>query len=287
MKLTLGQSLFLYVLFMVLAAASVMYFVHTAPPLPQAHCSNIVGFMDVIRGKLVREPKESILNLWTCLREYKKDNWWHTTFGLWGLYATFKVFGPFGAGTSMVLSVLIGALYDEWAEPVVGYSLLAHLMGVSGEVVGGAGGFIMSYCIGREILLHFASDKMARLQEEMNKFKGSLFRYMLFLRISPLFPNWFVNYATALIGMPFLYFVAASTLAIQPAASMSIAMGGMLRDVGETGLDLATFAKRGTMMGLTMGVLSMPLIPAEDWKAGLAKAKRLVGLGGKDKAKEG
>eukprot|EP00439_Symbiodinium_sp_Y106_P045768 s1477_g5.t2 len=29
----------------------------------------------------------------------------------------FKIFGPFGAGTSVVLSVLIGALYDEWAEP--------------------------------------------------------------------------------------------------------------------------------------------------------------------------
>eukprot|EP00913_Durusdinium_trenchii_P022411 g21051.t1 len=51
------------------------------------------------------------------LREYKKDHWWHTTAGLWGIYVIFKIFGPFGAGTSMVLSVLIGALYDEWAEP--------------------------------------------------------------------------------------------------------------------------------------------------------------------------
>merc|ERR1712048_851779 len=93
--------------------------------------------------------------------------------------------------------------------------------------------------IGREILLHFAAEKMATLQGEMNKFQGSLFRYMLFLRVSPLFPNWFVNYSTALIGMPFSYFFVASLLAIQPAATMSIAMGGMLRDVGETGLDLA------------------------------------------------
>merc|ERR1719197_709135 len=123
-----------------LAALGIFTFVRTAPPLPQSQCSEIVGFMDVVRGQLVREPQKSILDLWNCLREYKKDNWWHTTGGIWGIYVIFKVFGPFGAGTSMVLSVLIGALYDEWADPNTGYSLLAHLLGVSGEVTGGAGG---------------------------------------------------------------------------------------------------------------------------------------------------
>mmetsp|Transcript_57906 Transcript_57906/g.126975 ORF Transcript_57906/g.126975 Transcript_57906/m.126975 type:complete len:286 (-) Transcript_57906:17-874(-) len=283
MGLTLAQSLVCYVAFMVLAVVGVVYFVWTAPPLPQAQCANIVTPMDVIRGKLVREPQSSILNLWNCLREYKKDHWWHTTTGIWGIYVIFKIFGPFGAGTSMVLSVLIGALYDEWAEPMMQYSLLAHLLGVSGEVCGGAGGWIMSYAIGREILLHFASEKMATLQNEMAKFKGSLFRYMLFLRVSPLFPNWFVNYSTAMIGMPFGHFFLASLLAIQPAACMSICMGGMLREVGETGLDLVKFGKRGGMMAATMALLSLPLIPADDIKSGIAKVKRFFGLAEKAK----
>lgn len=273
MALTLRQSLVLYGLFMVLAVAGVTYFVQTAPPLPEAQCANIVTPMDVVRGKLVKEPQTSILNLWNCLREYKKDNWWHTTAGIWGIYVIFKIFGPFGAGTSMVLSVLIGALYDEWAEPMTRYSFLAHFLGVSGEVCGGAGGWIMSYCIGREILLHFAAEKMATLKKEMDKFQGSMFRYMLFLRVSPLFPNWFVNYSTAMIGMPFWYFLVASTLAIQPAACMSIAMGSMLRDVGESGLDLVKMTKRGGMMAATMALLSLPLIPADDWSKGLERVK--------------
>eukprot|EP00415_Alexandrium_ostenfeldii_P000575 UN0575 len=119
---------------------------------------------------------------------------------------------------------------------------------------------------------------MATLKKEMDNFRGSLFRYMLFLRVSPLFPNWFVNYSTALIGMPFSYFVVASTLAIQPAACMSIAMGSMLRDVGETGLDIPKMATRGSMMAITMALLSIPLIPADDWKSGIAKLKRRLGL---------
>lgn len=284
MGLSLRQSVTLYVAFMVLAATAVACFVWTAPPLPQPQCAEIVTPMDVIRGKLVREPQKSILDLWNCLRVYKRDHWWHTTTGIWGMYVIFKVFGPFGAGTSMVLSVLIGALYTEWSEPVMQYSLLAHLLGVSGEVFGGAGGWIMSYAIGREILLHFAAEKMAKLKQEMDKFEGSMFRYMLFLRISPLFPNWFVNYSTALIGIPFSYFVVASTLAIQPAACMSIAMGRMLSDVGETGLDLVKMGKRGGMMAATMGVLSLPLIPADDWAKGIARFKRWFG---RDKEKTG
>lgn len=283
MGLSLGQSLVLYALFMVLAVTGMYFFLQTAPPLPEAHCANIVTPMDVVRGRLVREPQESILGLWNCLREYKKDNWWHTTGGLWLAYTTFKVFGPFGAGTSMVLSILIGALYSEWAEPMSGYSLFAHLMGCSGEVCGGAGGWILSYFVGREILLHFAKSKMAALQEQMDKFEGSMFRYMFFIRVSPLFPNWFVNYATAIVGMPFSYFVIASVIAIQPATVMSIAMGGMLRDVGEKGLDLAMLAKRGGMMACTMGLLSVPLIPADDWKSGIKKMKSLFGMAEKPK----
>lgn len=279
MALSLRQSLLLYALAMVLAAACVVFFLQTAPPLPQAQCADIVTPMDVIRGRLVREPQQSILNLWNCLREYKKDHWWHTTAGIWGIYVIFKIFGPFGAGTSMVLSVLIGALYDEWSEPFTRYSLLAHLLGVSGEVLGGAGGWLMSYAIGREILLYFAAEKMAALKAETDKFQGSLFRYMLFLRVSPLFPNWFVNYSTAIIGIPFPYYFIASAVAIQPAACMSIGMGSMLRDVGDTGLDIAKMTKRGGMMAATMALLSVPLIPADDYAKGMAKLKRKLGIG--------
>jgi hypothetical protein len=261
---------------MVCAVLGGYYFASTAPPLPQPQCAEIVGVSDILRGQLVREPKKSILDLWKCFREYKKENWFHTTAGIWGTYAVFKVFGPFGAGTSMVLSILIGALYDEWTNPYLQYSLFAHLLGVSGEVIGGAGGWIMSYAIGREILNYFVPEKMDTLNKEMDNMKAkgsSLFRWMMFLRISPLFPNWFVNYATALIGMPFAYFVICSSLAIQPAAYMSISMGKLLREAGEQGLDLGKMAKQGTMMAVTMMVLSLPLIPAEDYKSAWAKVK--------------
>jgi uncharacterized membrane protein YdjX (TVP38/TMEM64 family) len=33
---------------------------------------------------------------------------------------------------------------------------------------------------------------------------------MLFLRLTPLIPNWFVNLGSPLVGMPYVYFLAAS-----------------------------------------------------------------------------
>lgn len=231
----------------------------------------------------------------------------------------------------MVISILIGALYDEWTVNIGGmpYSLLAHLLGVSGEVCGGIGGFLVSYAVGREILGAFAAEKMAMLQQKMAEFDGSLFRcvaaractrggarrgaaaghpaaqrdvrpraplstcdarprrgrlprragrYMLFLRVSPMLPNWFVNYGTPLVGMPLGYFALASLIAIQPAAAMSISMGGMVRQAGEAGLDLLTLTKRGAAMALTTFVLSLPLVPADDWRAATARLRRLLGL---------
>lgn len=95
-RLTLNQSLAAYAVFAACIALAAAAFVRSAPPLPAAQCANMVTPLDVVRGRLVREPKESILGLWACLKEYKHDNWWYTTAGIWGTYAIFKVFGPLG-----------------------------------------------------------------------------------------------------------------------------------------------------------------------------------------------
>lgn len=40
--------------------------------------------------------------------------------------------------------------------------------------------------------------------------ENNLFWYMMFLRLTPLIPNWFVNLGSPLVGMPYLYFIIAS-----------------------------------------------------------------------------
>lgn len=276
MGLSLRSSLLVYVFFLILTILGGVYFVWTTPPLPMPQCADIVTPMDIISGRLMREPQKSILNLWACFREYKRVYWWNATLGIWGTYVVFKFIGPLGAGSSLVLSILLGALYDEWSEPNTQYSFLAHFLAISAELVGGACGFLMSYVIGTEILQHFLPEKMEALRKKASKFQNAKFRYMLFLRVSPIFPNWFVNYSTALIGMPFTYFITASILALQPMTIMSICMGHMLRDFGATGLDMTKLGKRGCVMAVTLAFLSSALIPARDYQKMFARVKAKI-----------
>lgn len=44
----------------------------------------------------------------------------------------------------------------------------------------------------------------------VNEHRQNLFWYMLFLRLTPLIPNWFVNLGSPLVGMPYIYFLVAT-----------------------------------------------------------------------------
>jgi uncharacterized membrane protein YdjX (TVP38/TMEM64 family) len=46
--------------------------------------------------------------------------------------------------------------------------------------------------------------------EQIAQNQGNLFYYLLFLRITPLLPNWFVNIACPLVGVEFKYFCLAT-----------------------------------------------------------------------------
>ena len=48
----------------------------------------------------------------------------------------------------------------------------------------------------------------------VNAHRQNLFWYMLFLRLTPLIPNWFVNIASPLVNMPYHYFLGATFFGI-------------------------------------------------------------------------
>lgn len=50
----------------------------------------------------------------------------------------------------------------------------------------------------------------------VNNHKDNLFWYMLFLRLTPLIPNWFVNLGSPLVGMPYIYFFTGSCIGLIP-----------------------------------------------------------------------
>ena len=44
--------------------------------------------------------------------------------------------------------------------------------------------------------------------------RDNLFSYLLFLRISPLLPNWFINIASPILSVPFPHFFFATLIGV-------------------------------------------------------------------------
>ena len=60
----------------------------------------------------------------------------------------------------------------------------------------------------------------------------------MFLRLSPICPNWFLNASSAVVGVPFYIFASATVVGIMPYTLILIKTGLMLDEVSHIGFDL-------------------------------------------------
>mmetsp|Transcript_45132 Transcript_45132/g.69096 ORF Transcript_45132/g.69096 Transcript_45132/m.69096 type:complete len:83 (+) Transcript_45132:213-461(+) len=61
---------------------------------------------------------------------------------------------------------------------------------------------------------------------------------MLFLRITPLVPNWFVNISSPIVGMYFKYFFFGTLFGLMPANIIHVNAGLTLNDLQSVGMNL-------------------------------------------------
>jgi hypothetical protein len=71
---------------------------------------------------------------------------------------------------------------------------------------------------------------------------------MMFLRLTPLIPNWFVNLGSPLVGMPYIYFIIASffgnlffILGLMPNNFILIQTGLTLKEIDKIGVSPKAF----------------------------------------------
>lgn len=67
--------------------------------------------------------------------------------------------------------------------------------------------------------------------------KDNLFFYLLFLRITPLLPNWLINLAGPIVGIPLKTFIFATLFGLMPANIIHIQMGSQLSEIDRIGFD--------------------------------------------------
>lgn len=123
-----------------------------------------------------------------------------------------------------VLTLAAGAMFGLWLGVVVA---------LAGATIGACALFLAA----RSALgARFAKGAGSALGRARAEFQRDAVGYMLFLRLSPLFPFWFVNLAAALSGVRFRTFLWTTIAGILPASFVFVAAGASVDSLASRAL---------------------------------------------------
>ncbi|KEG07685.1 SNARE associated golgi family protein [Trypanosoma grayi] len=119
------------------------------------------------------------------------------------------------AATGAVLGTLLGVPYCTLLG-TVGASccyLLSRLVGV--RLVERADARLMK------------GKGLPKIRTQVSRYRSDLLVYLLFLRLTPILPNWLVNLASPVVGVPLCMFALATGIGIIPQTYLSVRFGAL------------------------------------------------------------
>lgn len=72
--------------------------------------------------------------------------------------------------------------------------------------------YLLSQLVGRRLVKHYFPERARQWSEQVDKHRNELFSYILFLRMTPFLPNWFINLVAPVIGVPLYPFALGTFL---------------------------------------------------------------------------
>jgi len=94
--------------------------------------------------------------------------------------------------------------------------------------------YLLSYLVGRKLVKHYLPERAAQWSARVDNQRGNLLSYIIFLRITPFLPNWFINIVSPVIGVPLLPFWVGSFLGVAPPSFIFIQAGTTLQQLTST-----------------------------------------------------
>jgi uncharacterized membrane protein YdjX (TVP38/TMEM64 family) len=160
---------------------------------------------------------EDAKKLGTVLSIYK-DKYFVTV--LSGFLVTYVFLQSFAIPGSIFLSILSGFLFP--------FSLALFLVCLC-SAVGASLCYLLSYLVGRRIILKYWPERAAQWSAQVDKHKDHLLNYIIFLRITPFLPNWFINIASPLVDVPLKPFFLGTFFGVAPPSFIAIHAGTTLQ----------------------------------------------------------
>ncbi|XP_060786436.1 transmembrane protein 41A-A isoform X2 [Neoarius graeffei] len=195
------------------------------PPVPSLIQQNRVeaeeepgGEREVIRLKFPSDLQE-LKQMAGLLKFYKRE---HSGFVLLLFSSAYLYKQAFAIPGSSLLNVLAGALFGPW----LGLVLCCVL-----TTVGASMCFLLSHFFGKQYIIRIFPDRVAQLQRKVMENRSSLFFFLLFLRLFPMSPNWFLNMSSPIVNIPLTYFSLSVLIGLMPYNLVCVQTGVVLSDL--------------------------------------------------------
>ncbi|XP_065077540.1 transmembrane protein 41B [Ochlerotatus camptorhynchus] len=136
-----------------------------------------------------------------------------------GVVLVYIFLQTFAIPGSLFLSILSGFLYNF----PVALTLVCFCSALGATLC-----YLLSQLVGRRVVIHYFPEKARVWAHQVDKHREDLLSYMLFLRMTPFLPNWFINLVAPVIGVPLYPFALGTFLGVAPPSFIAIQAGKTL-----------------------------------------------------------
>lgn len=162
---------------------------------------------------------EDAKRLGLLLSSYKSE---HYLTVLCGVTLTYIFLQSFAIPGSIFLTIMSGYLFPF---PV------ALLLVCSCSSMGAGICYMLSSLLGKQLVMDQFSERVLKWQSEIEKHSDNLLHYVVFLRVTPLLPNWFINIASPVLGVPFSAFFWGTFVGVAPPSFLFLQAGTTLEQL--------------------------------------------------------
>lgn len=145
------------------------------------------------------------------------------------MYLFLQAFAIPGA---VFLSMLAGPLFGLWQ----GFAIVSVV-----ATCGACLCYLLSYTVARGFVQRMFPKQLENLRQKIANHRHNLFFYLLFLRLTPLVPNWFISLAAPLLDIPLPYFFGATFFGLMPANYLHLTTGLTLDSMRDGQIDVRAY----------------------------------------------
>ncbi|XP_071954818.1 transmembrane protein 41B-like [Antedon mediterranea] len=166
----------------------------------------------------IKLPKslDDAKDLGRVLSRYRENNLFAVTAGFFTTYVFLQTFAIPG---SIFLSILSGFLF---------YFPIALFLVCLCSSLGASFCYLLSDLVGVRLVRKYIPDRVDKWASTVEKHKDDILNYIIFLRITPFLPNWFINITSPVLKVSLTPFFIGTFLGVAPPSFVAIQAGTTL-----------------------------------------------------------